>query len=126
MSISMLKLLMLSLFILIATSVAAQDLPKRYVLKQNDAGKYYVVNHENVIMIEPAILKMGFSSRWILACIKHEAIDSDLIRWVFVDLKNRGTTDTLHQENWQYFRDEAYPELKDITLTTYQENENCP
>jgi len=120
----MYKILLLSFFI--TSSVAAQGLPKRHVLKQNDAGEYYVVNHENITMIEASILKMGFSSRWILACIKNESIDSDLIRWVFVDLKNRGTTDTLHLENWHYFRDEAYPELKEIKLTTFQDDENCP
>ena len=107
------------------SSVMAQDLPGNHALKQNEAGEYYVVNKENITMIEASILKLGFNDKWILACIKHESIDSDLKRWVFVDVKNGGTFDTLHQENWAYFRDEAYPDLKEIKLKDYSE-ENCP
>jgi hypothetical protein len=103
----------------------AVDLPKQHVLKQNEQGEYYVVNKDKIKMIEASILKMGFNSRWILACIKHESIDSDLKRWVFVDVKNGGTYDSLHQENWLYFRDEAFPDLKKIKLTNYSD-ETCP
>jgi hypothetical protein len=103
----------------------AQDLPGRHSLKQNDAGEYFVINQKNITMIEPSILKLGFSAKWILACIKHKSIDSDLKRWVFVDVKTGGTFDSLHQENWVYFRDEAYPELKQIKLTDYSD-EACP
>ena len=84
-----------------------------------------MVNRENITMIEASILKMGFSAKWILACIKHKSIDSDLKRWVFVDVKNGGTFDSLHEENWLYFRDEAYPDLKQIKLTDYSD-EACP
>ena len=76
-------------------------------------------------MIEPAIIKLGFNDRYILACIKNESIDTELIRWVFIDIKNGGTFDTLNTENWSFYRDEAYPELKTIELTNYRE-EDCP
>jgi len=115
-----------SLFlVLLASQVNAQDLPGRHTLKQNDKGEYYVVNKDDITMIEASILKMGFSAKWILACIKHVSVDTDLKRWVFVDVKTGGTFDSLHQDNWAYFRDEAYPSLKEITLKDYSE-ESCP
>lgn len=113
------------LIFLTTSSFAVQELPGRHQLKQNEAGEYYVINAEKITMIEPSILKLGFNGRWILACIKNKAIDSDLKRWVFIDTKNGGTFDTIHQENWLYYRDEAYPELKEIKLTNYSE-ESCP
>lgn len=115
---------LLALFLL-PISINAQGLPGRHSLMQNESGEYYVVNRENITMIEPSILKLGFSGKWILACIKHESIDSDLKRWVFLNVKNGGTFDSLHQENWAFFRDEAYPELKEITLKDYSD-EACP
>lgn len=108
-----------------SSQLFAQDLPGRHVLKQNESGEYFVVNRENITMIEPSILKLGFNAKWILACIKHKSIDSDLKRWVFIDVKNGGAFDSLHQENWLYFRDEAYPGLKHIKLTDYSD-EACP
>lgn len=105
--------------------VFAQNLPGRHELIQNEQGEYYVVNKDKITMIEASILKMGFSAKWILACIKHVSVDTDLKRWVFVDVKTGGTFDTLHQENWAYFRDEAYPDLKEITLKSYSD-ESCP
>lgn len=119
------KFLLVTLFGVFSLTVSAQDLPGRHELKQNEQGEYYVVNKDNITMIEPSILKMGFSAKWILACIKQVSIDTDLKRWVFVDVKTGGTFDSLHQENWIYFRDEAYPDLKDITLKSYSD-ESCP
>jgi len=117
---------LLSIFIIcVSCQSFAQDLPGQHKLKQNDSGEYFVVNSKNITMIEASILKMGFNAKWILACIKHKSIDSDLKRWVFVDVKNGGTFDSLHQENWAYFRDEAYPDLKQIKLTDYSD-EACP
>ena len=103
----------------------AEGLPGNHSLKQNSSGNHYVVNKENITMIEPAIIQLGFSGKWILACIKNQSIDSDLIRWVFVDVRNGGTFDSLHAENWKYFSNEAYPELKDIKLVRYRD-EDCP
>jgi hypothetical protein len=119
------KIIVIIFTMFISNILFAKDLPGRHVLKQNDSGEYFVINHEKITMIEPSILKMGFNAKWILACIKHKSIDSDLKRWVFVDVKNGGTFDSLHQENWNYFRDEAYPDLKKIILTDYS-NESCP
>ena len=107
------------------TSLWAQELPGHHKLKQNEAGEYYVVNKDNITMIEASILKLGFNAKWILACIKQESIDSDLKRWVFVDVINGGTFDTLNKENWAYYRDEAYPDLQEIRLKNYSE-ESCP
>jgi hypothetical protein len=109
----------------LTTQVSAQDLPGSHVLKQNDQGEYYVVNKDGIKMIEASILKMGFNAKYILACIKHVSVDTDLKRWVFVDVKSGGTFDSLSQENWPYFRDEAYPDLKKITLKTFND-ESCP
>ena len=101
------------------------DLPGNHKLFQNEEGEYYVQNDEDVTMIEPAIIKLGFNARWILACIKNEAIDSDLIRWVFIDMRNGGTFDSLNADQWLFYRDEAYPELQEISLTNYRD-ESCP
>ena len=81
------KYFLKGLLLLFCTQTYAQDLPGRHQLIKNDLGEYYVINHENITMIEASILKLGFSSRWILACIKNKSIDSDLKRWVFIDLK---------------------------------------
>ena len=112
-------------FLAISQSVIAQKLPGRHEIKQNEAGEYYVVNSDNITMIEASIIKLGSSARWILACIKHKSIDSDLKRWVFVDIKNKGTFDTLNLENWAFYSTEAYPELQDIKLKSFSE-EACP
>ncbi len=112
-----------SLFVL--TSLHATDLPRQHSLKQNEAGDYYVTNKEDITMIEPAIIKLGFNRNWILACVKNESIDTELIRWVFIDLRNGGTYDSLNAENWAFYRDEAYPDLQRIELTDYRD-EDCP
>ncbi|HIF51763.1 MAG TPA: hypothetical protein EYQ42_09615 [Thiotrichaceae bacterium] len=119
------KIIVAALLVFFAIPAFAQDLPGRHELKQNDKGEYYVVNKKDITMIEASILKLGYSSRWILACIKHVSVDTDLKRWVFIDIRTGGTFDTLHQENWEYFRDEAYPTLKEIKLTDYSD-ESCP
>lgn len=121
----MYKVLIILCSLLFSHLLPAQDLPGRHVLKQNEAGEYFVINRDGITMIEASILKLGFSAKWILACIKHKSIDSDLKRWVFVDVKNGGTFDSLHQENWAFYRDEAYPDLKNIKLTDYTD-ESCP
>ena len=104
---------------------AAQDLPGQHILKQNESGEYFVINRDGITMIEASILKLGFNAKWILACIKHKSIDSDLKRWVFVDVKNGGAFDSLNQKNWEFFREEAYPDLKHIKLNNYSD-ETCP
>ena len=119
------RILVTGLFIMISGQLFAQDLPGHHKLLQNKAGEYYVINHDNITMIEPSILKLGFNAKWILACIKNNSIDSDLKRWVFIEIKHGGTIDSLHAENWVYFRDEVYPDLKEIKLTNYSE-ESCP
>ena len=119
------RIVLTGLLSFLSLQVFAENLPGQHELKQNDQGEYYVVNKENITMIEASILKMGYSARRILACIKHESVDTDLKRWVFVDIKTGGTFDTLNKENWLYFRDEAYPDLKEITLKNYSD-ESCP
>ena len=119
------KLLLRSLLFLISTQAYTQDLPGRHELIKNDLGEYYIVNSENITMIEPSILKLGSNIRWILACIKNKSIDSDLKRWVFVDIISGGTYDSINKQNWEYFSNEAFPELKRITLENLSE-EKCP
>lgn len=120
------KFTLLVVSFLFSIQVSAQSLPGRHILKQNEKGEYYVVNKDNITMIEASILKMGHNARWILACIKHVSVDTDLKRWVFVDVRSSGGTfDTINQKNWVYFRDEAYPSLKEVKLKDYSE-ESCP
>ncbi len=119
------RFIVTTILLFLNIQVFALELPGRHSLKQNEQAEYYVVNKEGITMIEASILKMGYNAKWILACIKHVSVDTDLKRWVFVDTKTGGTFDSLHQENWEYFRDEAYPDLKEIKLTNYSE-ENCP
>ena len=113
-----------SLFLFI-TNAYSQDLPGLHQLIKNDLGEYYVVNSENITMIEPSILKLGTDIRWILACIKNKSIDSDIKRWVFVDIVSGGTYDSINKENWEYFSNDAFPELKKIKLKSFSE-EQCP
>ncbi len=119
------KFFLKGVLFLFSTHANPQDLPGRHQLIKNDLGEYYVVNSENITMIEPSILKLGSGIRWILACIKNKSIDSDLKRWVFVDIVNGGTYDSIHKQNWEYFSNEAFPELKRIKLKTLNE-EKCP
>jgi len=119
------KLFLRSLLILIFTDAYSQDLPGRHQLIKNDLGEYHIVNSENITMIEPLILKLGSDIRWILACIKNKSIDSDLKRWVFIDTVSGGTYDSIHEQNWEYFSNEAFPELKGIKLRNLSEEE-CP
>ena len=102
------KKYLLNSLLFIALQTNAQDLPGRHQLTKNDLGEYYVINHENLTMIEPSILKIGFSGRWILACIK-----------------SRGAYDSIDKKKWIYFSDEAFPELKDIKLENLSD-EKCP
>ena len=119
------KKYLLNSLLFIALQTNAQDLPGRHQLTKNDLGEYYVINHENLTMIEPSILKIGFSGRWILACIKNKSIDSDIKRWVFVDIVSGGTYDSINKENWEFFSNDAFPELKRIKLKSFSE-EQCP
>ena len=116
-------LLILSLFI--CNNANTEVLPGQHKLIKNELNEYYVINNKDITMIEASILKFGFSGRWILACLKNKSVDTDLKRWVFIDLKNGGTFDSLNEENWRYFRDEAYPDLKKIKLRDLN-NEDCP
>ena len=119
------KLFLRSLLFLIFTNAYSQDLPGRHQLIKNDLGEYHIVNSENITMIEPLILKLGSDIRWILACIKNKSIDSDLKRWVFIDTISGGTYDSINKQNWEYFSNEAFPELKRIKLRNLSEEE-CP
>ncbi len=116
---------LLILLVCAPLTAAAMDLPGQHKVMENEAGELYVVNKEDVTMIEPSIIKLGFNSRWILACIKNESIDSELIRWVFVDMRNGGTYDSLNAEQWSFYRNEAYTDLQKIKLTDFRE-EQCP
>ena len=115
------KILLLFVF----SQIYAEELPGGHKLTKNDSNEYYVVNDENITMIEASIIKLGIKNNWILACIKHKSIDSDLKRWVFVDLKNGGTYDSINKENWRYFSNEAFPILKEIELKSLND-EDCP
>lgn len=122
---NVLKIAVFLICIVFNIGALAEKLPGKHYLKQNDAGEYYVENNEGITMIEAAIIQLGYSSKWILACISHESIDTDPVRWVFIDIRNGGTFDSLNAENWKYFRDEAYPDLKNLELARYRDD-TCP
>lgn len=103
----------------------AENLPGQHKLKQNEKGEYYIVNKDGITMIDASIIKFGYNGRRILACIKNESVDTELKRWVFINVKTGGTVDSLNKENWRYFRDEAYPDLQQISLKNLSE-ESCP
>ena len=52
------KYFLKGLLLLFCTQTYAQDLPGRHQLIKNDLGEYYVINHENITMIEASILKV--------------------------------------------------------------------
>lgn len=104
---------------------SAENLPGQHKLKQNEQGEYYIVNKDDITMIEASIIKYGYNGKRILACIKNESVDTESKRWVFINVKTGGTVDSLNKENWLYFRDEAYPDLKKISLKNLTE-ESCP
>ena len=121
------KLLRLILLfaVLLPVQVLSMDLPRGHVLKQNDRGEYYVENSGKITMIEPSIISIGYNKKWILACIRNTAIDSDEKRMVFINLQNGGgTTDTINRDNWKRFEG-IYPDLTEITLKPLQD-ETCP
>ena len=57
------KYFLKGLLLFFCAQTCAQNLPDRHQLIKNDLGEYYVINHENMTMIEASILKLGFSSR---------------------------------------------------------------
>ena len=118
-------LLLLSLFLVNTNSWAEQKLPAGHRLLQNDQGDYYVKNKDDVTMIDPAILALGHQGQWIVACVKNDSIDTDPKRYYFVNLRYGGTTDTINQENWEYFKT-AYDGLADVELKALVEEESCP
>ena len=119
------KLMLFLCLLVFSIILKAEELPGGHMLKKNSNEEYFVINKKKVVMIEPAIIKLGFNRNWILACIKNKSIDSDLKRWVFINIKNGGTFDSINQENWQYFNNEAYPELQTIKVKAYSD-EACP
>ena len=100
------------------------SLPKRHTLLQNEKGEYLLKNRDGIIMVDPSILAIGHTDKWILACSKNESIDTDLKRYFFINLKTGGTTDSINQENWEYYLS-VYPELADIPLQALVD-EPCP
>ena len=101
-----------------------QALPNQHTLKQNEAGEYFVVNQDDIIMIEPSIIKIGHSQRWIVACIENQSIDTESKRMMFIDLKTTGATDTINQENWAYFSQQLEG-LAEVELSALQAGD-CP
>ncbi len=118
-------LILFSFFIHSSQALAIDtDLPGNHILKQNEQGEYFVENEDEFIMIEPLILQIGSSEHWIVACIKNESIDTDLKRMVFINLKWGGTTDSINQENWLYFKEK----LKGLSVVKLEPlaEEECP
>ncbi len=119
--------LLFSLLIFFTTcfpTFAEKSLPGNHTLLQNDQGHYFIENKDGIIMVDPAILSIGHSKKWIVACSKNESIDTDLKRYFFINLKLGGTTDTINQESWDYFKS-VYSGLGGIELINLTEEE-CP
>lgn len=109
---------------LISLSANAIDLPKGYEVKTNDKGEAYVVNRDDMTMIEPSILQIGSNNKFIIACIKNISIDTEEKRFMFIDLKWGGATDTVNKKNWEYFKG-VYPSMSEIKLEKLSD-ESCP
>lgn len=75
-------------------------------------------------MIDPEIISIGHNAHWIVACVKNQSIDTEPKRYYFIDLKNGGTTDTINQENWEYFKG-VYAGLSDVKTVSLAD-ETCP
>ena len=105
-------------------SFAQQKLPAGHKLLQNEQGEYYVKNKDDIVMIDPAIIALGHEGQWIVACVKNDSIDTDPKRYYFINLRIGGTTDSINQENWEYFKG-VYDELENIELKALTE-EACP
>lgn len=107
-----------------ASGLTKQPLPQGHSLLQNELGEYYVENKKGVVMIDPAILAIGHQGHWIVACVKNDSIDTEPKRYYFINLKIGGTTDTINQENWEYFQT-VYEDLGDVEIKPIVE-EPCP
>lgn len=119
------KLIIFSLLVFSCQTKAIEtELPGNHTLKQNEQGEYFVENKDGFVMIESSILQIGSSKSWIVACVKNESIDTDLKRMVFINVKLGGTTDSINQENWIYFK-EKLKGLGDVELQPLVE-EKCP
>ena len=113
-----------TIFYLSGFSAMAMDLPKGYALQENDKGEFYVTNKEDTIMIEPKIISLGYNPNWIVACIQNISIDTEEKRYIFVDLKWGGATDTVNKKNWEYFKT-VYPEMENISMQQLSDD-TCP
>ncbi len=119
------KILLITLFVLLSLqSKANERLPDGHKLLQNEQGEYYIENKEGIVMIDPSIISLGHQRQWIVACVKNDSIDTDPKRYYFINLKIGGTTDSINQENWEYFKT-AYDGLGDVELKPLTE-ETCP
>ena len=49
------KYFLKGLLLFFCAQTCAQNLPDRHQLIKNDLGEYYVINHENITMIEASI-----------------------------------------------------------------------
>lgn len=114
---------LLVLFFMSFSSFAI-ELPKGYEVKVNEAGESYVVNRDDTTMIEPNILQIGSNNKFIIACIKNISIDTEEKRFMFINLKWGGATDSVNKKNWEYFKS-VYPSMSEIKLEKLSE-ESCP
>lgn len=121
----MFKILLISFFLTLSLQIQAdQKLPDGHKLLQNEQGEYYIENKEGIVMVDPAIIALGHERQWIVACVKNDSIDTDPKRYYFINLKIGGTTDSINQENWDYFKT-AYDGLGEVELKPLAD-EPCP
>ena len=106
--------------------VLAEDLvaPRGYSLLRDENGFYSMQNKDGETVIPAQIIKIGWNKKWIAACVENESIDTDLKRYFYINRRLGGASDTINQENWNYFK-EVYPGLLDIEYQQLSEQE-CP
>ena len=49
---------LIGIYLVFSVSLQAMELPMGHILKQNDKGEHYVMNSEEVVMIEPSIISI--------------------------------------------------------------------
>lgn len=116
--------LVLCLLHLPINTMAEIKMPRGYSLLQTDAGEYYVTNKDDEIVIPAKIIKIGWNRKWLAACVENVSIDTDLKRYFYINRKIGGASDTINQENWNYFKG-IYPELGNIEYQSLSED-TCP
>lgn len=109
---------------LIAGALPVAELPGGHKLVQVRPGVFSVINSNNITVVDPSILAIGYDNQSIVACVKDEQEGRDTKRFFLVSLVNGVAIDTINKDNWEYFL-RKLPGLGHITMVSLV-NEQCP